>query len=130
LWRASVELDVSGAGSEVDVVLRMDERHWYAVRVAAGSACAVIHIGDIEQETAPVPADTGATVFVSAVPARNRGPDDVVLAIESAGVTTELARVDGRYLSSEVAGGFTGRVLGAVARAGEPRVRRFAYTPG
>jgi xylan 1,4-beta-xylosidase len=30
----------------------------------------------------------------------------------------QLAALDGRYLSTEVAGGFTGRVVGAYATAG------------
>jgi hypothetical protein len=57
------------------------------------------------------------------------GPDDIVLALVDGGDVTELARLDGRYLSTEVAAGFTGRVLGVGAAGGASRLCRFAYTP-
>lgn len=37
--------------------------------------------------------------------------------------------LDGRYLSSEVAGGFTGRVIGAYAAEGTVHVDWFDYAP-
>ena len=40
-----------------------------------------------------------------------------------------LAELDGRYLSTEVAGGFTGRVIGIGAAPGGATIARFAYTP-
>jgi hypothetical protein len=39
--------------------------------------------------------------------------------LESGGAAQQLARLDGRYLSTEVASGFTGRML-AVAAVDEP----------
>ncbi|GAA0928213.1 hypothetical protein [Virgisporangium aurantiacum] len=38
-----------------------------------------------------------------------------------------LATLDGRYLSTEVAGGFTGRVIGVYATAGTVHVDWFDY---
>jgi hypothetical protein len=43
------------------------------------------------------------------------------------GAFTELGRVDGRYLSTEVAGGMTGRMVGVVCRSGAVRVHSFDY---
>lgn len=40
-----------------------------------------------------------------------------------------LAALDGRYLSTEVAGGFTGRVIGAYAAAGTVRFDWYDYEP-
>ena len=40
---------------------------------------------------------------------------------------TELGRVDGRYLSTEVAGGMTGRMLGVAVSDGSVLVRSFEY---
>ncbi|MEO3923300.1 hypothetical protein ABGB07_05505 [Micromonosporaceae bacterium B7E4] len=40
-----------------------------------------------------------------------------------------LAELDGRYLSTEVAGGFTGRVIGVYAAAGTVRFDWFDYEP-
>ena len=39
------------------------------------------------------------------------GPDDIVLSVAGPDGRQELARLDGRYLSTEVATGFTGRML-------------------
>jgi hypothetical protein len=43
------------------------------------------------------------------------------------GELTTLARMDGRYLSTEVAGGFTGRVVGLAATSGSIIIERFEY---
>ena len=45
------------------------------------------------------------------------------------GAFTVLAELDGRYLSTEVAGGFTGRVIGMYAVAGTVRFDWFDYEP-
>lgn len=128
LWSARLEIDPDGGAA--DAVLRWDERHWYAVRVGDGQARAVVRIGDIEHEAGSVAIPGGpVAALLSAEPAAHRGPDDIVLAVEAAGTVTQLARIDGRYVSGEVSGGFVGRVLGAVALAGAPRLLRFAYTP-
>ena len=42
--------------------------------------------------------------------------------------STELGRLDGRYLSTEVAGGMTGRMVGVWCSAGAVVVRSFTYT--
>ena len=56
------------------------------------------------------------------------GPDLSQLGIEeSGGVVTMLAELDGRYLSTEVAGGFTGRVIGMYAGAGTVHFDWFDY---
>ena len=41
-----------------------------------------------------------------------------------------LARFDGRYLSTEVAGGFTGRVIGISTGGGSAVLERFEYSAG
>ena len=56
-----------------------------------------------------------------------RGPDIVVAGIVDGDRFTELGRVDGRYLSTEVAGGMTGRMVGVVCRDGAVLVRSFSY---
>jgi hypothetical protein len=45
------------------------------------------------------------------------------------GTTTEVASLDGRYLSTEVAGGFTGRVVGLYAGDGTVHFDWFDYSP-
>jgi hypothetical protein len=58
------------------------------------------------------------------------GPDIASLGIgQPDGAFTELAALDGRYLSTEVAGGFTGRVIGMYAAAGTVHFDWFDYEP-
>lgn len=58
------------------------------------------------------------------------GPDVVSLGSEEPdGSFTELATLDGRYLSTEVAGGFTGRVIGVYAATGTVHFDWFDYEP-
>ena len=56
------------------------------------------------------------------------GPDSVSLGFEDehGGVHT-LARLDGRYLSTEVTGGFLGRMIGLYAVGGEAAFHWFDY---
>ena len=57
-----------------------------------------------------------------------QGPDELHLGFETPdGAFRSLARLDGRYLSTEVAGGFTGRVIGMYAAAGTVRFDWFDY---
>lgn len=57
-------------------------------------------------------------------------PDPLRLGVEAADGTFDvLAELDGRYLSTEVAGGFTGRVIGLYAAAGEVAFDWFDYEP-
>ena len=60
-------------------------------------------------------------------PFLGRGPDIVVAGVVGGDGFTELGRVDGRYLSTEVAGGMTGRMVGVVCRDGSVLVRSFEY---
>lgn len=56
---------------------------------------------------------------VEAVNDARTGPDTVTIGIEEPdGTYAGLTSLDGRYLSTEVAGGFTGRVIGMFASSG------------
>jgi hypothetical protein len=44
------------------------------------------------------------------------------------GTFTELGRLDGRYVSTEVAGGMTGRLAGVWCTVGDLLVRSFTYS--
>jgi hypothetical protein len=50
------------------------------------------------------------------------------LGVLRSGQFLEIASFDGRYLSTEVAGGFTGRVVGVEALGADAVVTRFAYS--
>ncbi|MFE0248599.1 glycoside hydrolase family 43 protein, partial [[Kitasatospora] papulosa] len=58
------------------------------------------------------------------------GPDTLRLGYETAdGLVVVLAELDGRYLTTEVAGGFTGRVIGMYATRGEAAFDWFELRP-
>jgi hypothetical protein len=118
-------------------LLLVDDRHWYAIVREGRTVSAVARVGDIETvvTTHDVP-DGPAQLRIEAVAPASRsapmghgGPDDVVLSIVRPAGSFELARLDGRYLSTEVASGFTGRML-AIGSTNQPaHVRSVAYRP-
>jgi hypothetical protein len=55
------------------------------------------------------------------------GPDDIILSVDDENGRHELARIDGRYLSTEVATGFTGRMLAIGSCATEAHVVSVTY---
>jgi len=57
------------------------------------------------------------------------GPDDVVLSVKQGTDFVEVARFDGRYLSTEVAAGFTGRMLTLGSPSPEGRIVTLSYAP-
>jgi hypothetical protein len=63
------------------------------------------------------------------VPFGYAGPDDVVLSVEVDGTTIEITSLDGRYFSTEVAAGFTGRMLGIGSPSPNGRILSISYRP-
>ncbi|MFD0273624.1 glycoside hydrolase family 43 protein [Kitasatospora sp. NPDC127111] len=126
---------IDPAGGRGGLAVRMDEEHHYEIEAADGEVKVFARIGSLRTEVASRPVPAGAVVLaVHVVPRPTRGPrtgpDDVVFGIEEpAGTFTALATLDGRYLSTEVAGGFTGRVIGMYAAAGTVHFDRFDYEP-
>lgn len=100
-------------------LLRIDDRHDYHIEFAQGRITATSHIGGISTVLAQATASGDLNLRIDAVPPNDApipfghaGPDDIVLSFEAGDVHQQLARIDGRYLSTEVAGGFTGRMIG------------------
>ncbi|MFJ6385666.1 glycoside hydrolase family 43 protein [Kitasatospora sp. NPDC092039] len=126
---------IDPAGGRGGLAVRMDEDHHYEIEAADGEVKVLARIGSLRTEVASRAVPAGAVVLgVDVVPRRTRGPrtgpDDVVLGIEEPdGTFTVLAGLDGRYLSTEVAGGFTGRVIGMYAAEGTVHFDRFDYEP-
>jgi len=126
-------------GEEAGLALVMDEQHHYEVGIVGGAG------GDIDggsdADAAVVRVTVGdATRELAREPVGER----TTLGVDAAAETYEF-RVDGeavaearpKYLSTEVAGGFTGVMVGPYAVAddgpaeGTPaRVERFVYEPG
>ena len=121
----------SGRGG---LAVRLDEQHHYAVEVGAGEVCARARIGPLSQRLA-TRAVAGPVVLRIDTLASGPGmdhprqePDVVRLGFETTdGVFVPLAELDGRYLSTEVAGGFTGRVIGCYATSGTVQFDWYDY---
>ncbi|MDX3633186.1 glycoside hydrolase family 43 protein [Streptomyces europaeiscabiei] len=127
---------VDAAEGQGGLAVRLDESHHYSVEVTAGQVQVRARIGPLNTVVASRPVPSGPVVLrVETVPVETMkdartGPDLVSLGFEEPdGTFVELASLDGRYLSTEVAGGFTGRVLGLFASAGSVHFDWFDYEP-
>jgi hypothetical protein len=118
-------------------LLRLDNRHAYGLTRTSDAVRATARIGDLDVVLAERLIPHGPVVLrIDAVdpgsppmPIGHGGPDDIVLGLIDAEGRHELARLDGRYLSSEVASGFTGRMLALGATSGPAHVTSVAYQP-
>ncbi|GGY41180.1 glycoside hydrolase 43 family protein [Streptomyces djakartensis] len=118
------------------LAVRLDERHHYEIEATPGEVRVHVRVGPLRSLVTSRPATGGPVVLrIEASASREvtdarQGPDTVSLGVEDAeGTYTELAALDGRYLSTEVAGGFTGRVIGMYAAAGTVHFDWFDYEP-
>jgi xylan 1,4-beta-xylosidase len=128
-WRFEADLGLAhGSGA---LLLRLDDAHWCEIRADGGHVHAVVRIGPLEtQHGAAVPlAGPSLTLRAEALAPTTGGPDDVRLSVVVDGTEHELTRFDGRYFSTEVAGGFTGRVVGLRALDGVVDVAEVRYAP-
>lgn len=128
--RASIRADVSaGVGG---IAVRYEERFHYSVTAGGGRVRAVARIpGFTHERELPFDGDWIELELSSRAPEGDgfgaSTSDIIELAATIDGERTVLAALDGRYLSSEVAESFTGRVIGMVALEGEIAVDWFDY---
>ncbi|MET7656222.1 MULTISPECIES: glycoside hydrolase family 43 protein [unclassified Streptomyces] len=118
------------------LAVRLDEQHHYDIEASSGEVRVRARIGPSNTVVAARRTPPGPVVLrieVTAVHALNdarTGPDTVTIGVEEPdGAFAELASLDGKYLSTEVAGGFTGRVIGMFAGAGSVHFDWFEYEP-
>ncbi|WP_432867448.1 glycoside hydrolase family 43 protein [Microbispora rosea] len=132
--RVRVRMDPgSGCGG---LAVRLDEHHHYRIEATADNVRCLARIGPLAQPvaTCPVDADGPIVLGIDIVPgpasdAVGTPPDVVRLGVEEEdGRFTPLAELDGRYLSTEVAGGYTGRVIGVYAAEGVVAFDWYEYT--
>lgn len=118
-WRFEADTQETDAAA---VRLRMDESHWAELRLEEGRAVLEVRIGPASHRVVDEARVTGlVTLRVEAAPTTHHGPDDLVFTVADEAGERELDRIDGRYLSTEVAGGFLGRTIG-LRTAGAPVV--------
>ncbi|MFI7403837.1 glycoside hydrolase family 43 protein [Streptomyces sp. NPDC049541] len=118
------------------LAVRLDEQHHYDIEVASGEVQVRARIGPLSTVVASRQVPPGRVILrieVTAVETLHdarTGPDTVSIGIEEPdGTFAELASLDGKYLSTEVAGGFTGRVFGMYASTGTVHFDWFDYEP-
>ncbi|WP_435736020.1 family 43 glycosylhydrolase [Cellulosimicrobium sp. PMB13] len=128
--RARVDASEGVGGLE----LRVDPEHAVTLEVAGDVVRVVARIGPAVSVLAEAVTTTGAELELRTQAStaheysHRRGPDEVVAVLHGADGPRELARVDGRYLSTEVAGGFTGRMVGLSCASGRVTVEAFRYS--
>lgn len=135
--RFTARLD-PGAG-RAGLSVRLDEAHHYDLEVVGGEASVIARIGPVRQRLARRPVPPGPVTLAVEVRTdrpvsptgedtpglRPGGPDTIQLAVDG----VPLAELDGRYLSTQVAGGFTGRVVGMYVTEGSAAFDWFDYIP-
>ena len=130
-WQATAEV----TDGDVALVVRIDDAHWAAVQRVDGTLHARVVLGPLDQVLAsstPHTPDARLAIRAEQVPNRiglRSGPDTIRLGFHDGDGFHELAEIDGRYLSTEVAGGYTGRVIGLEALGVPATIRTFAYEP-
>jgi hypothetical protein len=120
------------------LAIRLDERHHVAILLGGGQVVCRARIGPADVELAARSSEDEAVLVVDVAPhavvpgglGELPGPDVVRLAVERDGVVEVLAELDGRYFSTEVAGGFTGRLIGMLAEDGVCAFDWVDYEPG
>jgi beta-xylosidase len=112
----------AGDAAEAGLTVWMDDRSHYDVVIVGERVVARARIGPLADEVASAAVRDRSSVVleVRCIPdASGAEPDLVVLGHEDErGDFIALATLPGRYLSTEVAGGFTGRVIGMFAAGG------------
>ncbi|UGQ13972.1 glycoside hydrolase family 43 protein [Yinghuangia sp. ASG 101] len=130
-WQAEATAPVGDAA----LVVQIDDAHWAAVERQGNVLTARAVVGPFDQKLA---SHTGISpddpLAIRAVDTSGRlslhnGPDRLELGYLDAGRFHALASIDGRYLSTEVAGGYTGRVVGVEALGTDATLTRFTYRP-
>ena len=127
--RARAQLAVDGVGG---LSVRIDARHAVDLVYADGVVRAEWAVGDVRHVLGERAVEGDPVLELRMEPAPGggwdpRGPDRIVAGIVEGETSTELGAVDGRYLSTEVAGGMTGRMIGVVCSEGTVLLRSFQY---
>lgn len=127
-WTASVQ----GTG-DLALSVRIDDLHQAIVQRVGSNVTARVVIGPADQILAvqdAVSEDVALTIRAvpfDGRPGHRQGPDSLMLGTGVGDAFQNLASLDGRYLSTEVAGGFTGRVVGIEAVGSDAVVSCFSY---
>ncbi|MGY1625159.1 family 43 glycosylhydrolase [Geodermatophilus sp. SYSU D00965] len=128
-FRATVRVDGAGGLS-----LRIDARHHLDLEVDGDRVRAVAQVGPLRSVLGEAAVVGEVVLEIRTLPGEGHfsstalAPDVLVAGLVGQdGGFAELSRLDGRYVSTEVAGGMTGRLGGLWCARGELVVRSFSY---
>lgn len=132
---ATVTATVRASAAVGGLSVRLDGRHHLDLEIGDGRLRAVAQVGEIRSVLGEVAVDDGADVMMQlrmepapgSVFSTELGPDRLVAGIVRADGFAELGHLDGRYLSTELAGGFTGRLIGFSCHRGTLEIKAFEY---
>ena len=125
--RVSTLVD-AGPDAEAGLSVLMDGAAHYDVAVQGDHVVARARIGALESIVGRAPRPNGSVLLTVETVPDMHGPDAVSLGFEDGGgVARTLARLDGRALSTEAAGGFIGRLIGMYAVDGDAAFEWFDY---
>lgn len=124
-FRTRVEAE---RGVEAGLSILLDAAAHYDVGVDGDLVVARARIGPLVAVVGTAPRPDGPVTLTVETRPDVHGPDSVSLGFhDDAGAPQTLAQMDGRYLSTEVAGGFVGRMVGMYAVGGEASFDWFDY---
>ncbi|NQX18065.1 glycoside hydrolase family 43 protein [Rathayibacter sp. VKM Ac-2857] len=117
---------------EAALSVRIDRRHRFRLELEGDRLSTVLVVGGHRVVLDERAAVTGAELQIRTFPVEGgffeaRGPDHLVGGVVVDGVFTETGRADGRYVSTEVAGGMTGRIIGIEVGVGRAELTAFTY---
>ncbi len=132
-WSATATIDTADGAARF--LVRIDDRHWYGFEVEPHGIEVVLRIGPARQTIATIDRSPGtpATLRITALPGTENSlgavePDLIELSVAHPdGTVHVIGAFDGRYLSTEVAGGFLGRLVGVEALSGLPVIKELSY---
>ncbi len=120
----------TGSGGEAGLAVLMDETSHYSVAVSGDKIIVRAHVGAFVTAHGEAARPHGDVVLRLETAPHERGPDTVRLGYEHAdGEFDVVAEFDGRYLSTEVTGGFIGRTIGPFASGCTAAFDWFEYRP-
>ena len=118
----------AGPAAEAGLTVLLDETAHYDIAVRRDQVIARARVGSLGTVVGDAPRPDGPLVLTVETGSHPLGPDTVSLGfLDDGGGAHTLARLDGRYLSTEVTGGFLGRMIGMYAVGGEAAFDWFDY---
>jgi beta-xylosidase len=127
LWCRARTLVDPGDSTEAGLAIRMDEKSHHEVYVADGEIRVRARVGFLTNVIATAEAPEGEVILRLETHEDKWGPDIIQLGFETDGEFQVLAALDGKFLTTQAAGGFIGRVMGLFAVGGSAGFDWFDY---